>query len=284
MWKFVDIEGYRTRYRESGTGSPVVLIHGGEMGSGTADTWPDAMINHLAENHRVIAFDRLGSGHSDNPKSDEAFRMSTVVEHAASLLRTLGVKGATMVGQSRGAFVASRLSKLYPELTERLVVINSASISVRFPVEPLPGTLTYETYYRTFNGDEDHDARIMSVTTEHMTEEWVAARKEVAELPKSIEAKEKFKFLWDEIFAEFEILKNDTLKWFIGGGHTKPTLIIWGVGDPTTTARDGMDLFEIFAPHVEQLRLHFINRSGHWPHREYPEEVGREIRDFISQK
>lgn len=281
MWKFIDVDGINTRYADVGEGSPIVLIHGGEIGSGTADTW-DRLIPLLAPRHRVVALDRLGAGHTDNPKSDDSFRMSSVVAHVAALLAQLGIESATIVGQSRGAFVGSRLAKDYPYLVERLVIINSASISVRFPVEPVPGTLTYKTYYQDFTGDADHDARIMSVTTEHMTPEWVAARQAIADLPKTRAAQVTFRELWDDIFAEFEVLKNDVLKWFTRGGHTKPTLIIWGIGDPTTTARDGLDLFEILAPHVEQLQLHMINRSGHWPHREYPQDVAQQVEAFIA--
>jgi pimeloyl-ACP methyl ester carboxylesterase len=280
MWKYIEVNGINTRYHESGEGSPVVLIHGGDIGSGTADTW-DRLIEELEPRHRVIAFDRLASGYTDNP-SDEKFRMSAVVEHAASLLKELSVESATVIGQSRGAFVASRIAKLFPELVDRLVIINSATLAVGRPVETLPGMLTYKTYRETFNGDADHDARVMSVTTDHMSEEWVHARKAIAELPKTLEAQGMLDELWDEVFEEFEIIKNDTIKWFFAGKHTKPTLIVWGVGDPTTTARDAVDLFDILSPHVDELRLHMINRCGHWPHREYPQEVGREVLDFVA--
>jgi pimeloyl-ACP methyl ester carboxylesterase len=208
--------------------------------------------------------------------------MSSVIRHLRAFMDKLGLAGATVVGQSRGAFCAARLAMEFPHLVSRLVLINSASISVRLPVEPLPGTLTHETYYERFTGDTRADAEVMSVTYGHITDEWVAARTEVARLEKTREAAATFKRLWTDIFAEFEVLKNEILKWIIAGGHTKPTLIVWGVGDPTTTARDAFELGEIMQPHVDKLRLHLINRSGHWPHREYPDEVGSEIRQFIS--
>lgn len=281
MWKYIDVDGINTRYRESGEGSPIVLIHGGEIGGASADTWDDEFINELSPNHRVIAFDRLGSGYTDNPRADDEFRMSAVVSHAGALLEKLNVRDATVAGHSRGAFVASRLAKLHPELVARLVIINSASISVRLPVEVMPGTLTYKLYYETWNGDIEHDERAMSVKTGHITPQYLSALKAIAELPKVIEARQKFKDLWHDVFAEFEIIKNDTLKWFIGGGFAKPTLIVWGVGDPSTTARDAADLFEIFTPHVEELRMYMINRSGHGPHKEYPYEVGRAVANFV---
>jgi pimeloyl-ACP methyl ester carboxylesterase len=283
-WKFTTVDGYRTRYKDEGSGDPIVLFHGGEFGAGGADTWRDEMIDVLVTaGHRVVVVDRLGQGLTDNPRSDAEYRMSAVVDHATRFVRAMGIEGATLGGQSRGAFVASRIAMDHPELCRRLVIINSASISVRYPAEGVPGTLTYETYNKTMTGDVAVDLRIMSSTTEHLTDEFVARRTEIAALPKSQEARATFKRVHDEMFAEFEVLKAEVLKWFIGGGHRKPTLIIWGVGDPTTRASDGLDLFEVMQPHVDDLRLHMINRSGHWPHREYPIEVADEIRDFIAR-
>lgn len=283
-WKFTVVDGYRTRYQDEGDGSPIVLFHGGEFGAGGADTWRDELIEVLVDaGHRVVVVDRLGQGLTDNPRTADDYRMSVVVGHATAFIRQLGINNATLGGQSRGAFVASRIAKESPDLCSRLVIINSASISVRYPAEQVPGTLTYRTYKELMTGDVRHDLELMSVTTDHLTEEWVTRRGEIAALPKSQEAKDVFKSVSEEMFSEFEVLKTDALKWFIGGGHRKPTLIIWGVGDPTTRSFDALDLFDVMQPHVDMLRLHMINRAGHWPHREYPLEVADEIRDFIAR-
>lgn len=281
-WKYIDIDGINTRYKDEGDGDPIVLFHGGEFGAGGADTWRDEIFDVLVgAGHRLVVVDRLGQGLTDNPRTDDEYRMSAVVRHATRFIETLGISGATIGGQSRGAFVASRIAKESPGLCTRLVIINSASISVRYPAEQVPGTATYRVYKELMTGNVMEDLKIMSVTTEHLTDEWMANRAEIAALPKSKEAKEAFRRVNDEMFAEFEILKTDVLKWIIGGGHRKPTIIIWGVGDPTTTSADALDLWDVMRPHVDTLRLHMINRAGHWPHREYPVEVAEEIRDFI---
>lgn len=283
-WKFISVDGINTRYRDEGAGDAIVLIHGGDFGGGGGDTWPDELIAPLVdEGHRVIVIDRLGMGRTDNPRSDDEYRMSVVIAHAIALLRLLGVDGATLAGQSRGAFVASRIAKQAPELCRRLVIVNSATVSPWLPAESVPSTLTYRAYIETFTGDTRQDAALMSVTTEHITDEWVRSRAETAALPKSLEAKAAMKRAHTELFAEFEVLKADLMKWFIGGGHTKPTLITWGVGDITTRSKDALEIFDILQPHVDDLRLHMINRSGHWPHREYPEEVAAEINSFIAR-
>jgi 2-hydroxy-6-oxonona-2,4-dienedioate hydrolase len=282
-WKFVDVEGVRTRYREAGEGEPIVLIHGGEFGQGSADAFPIPLVETLAENYRVIAVDRLGSGHTDNPKEDAGYRMSAVVEHIAAFITTLGLTDVTLAGQSRGAYVSARVAKTHAHLVKRLVIINSGSMSVRYPAEPMPSMRTYHVYNELVTGDIREDAKIMSVTHDHITDEWVEARQLATKSPKAAEAKAAMQRQWTEIFVEFEADKADTLKWLIGGGHTKPTLIIWGVGDPTTTARDGMDIFEILQPHIDDLRFHVINRCGHWPHREYPIETATEIKLFLER-
>ncbi len=282
-WQDIDVDGIRTRYREAGSGPAVVFIHGGEWGSGGGFTWPQEMFDVLGATHRVVAFDRLGQGFTDNPPDDAHYRMSEVVDHAAAFIRALGISEATLVGQSRGGYVASKITQLHPDLVTRLVVINSGSISVRYPAEPVPGMPAYEVYREQFTGDVAHDASLVSVTEQHMTDDWVGIRTQAAELPKSADARAAHQRVWTDFYREFEIEKGDLLKWMIGGGLTKPVLLIWGVGDPTTTIRDGVDLFEILTPHNPNLRAKFINRSGHWPHREYPQEVAEEILAFIQR-
>lgn len=280
-WKFIEVAGITTRYRESGRGEPIVLIHGGEFGSGSADAWPDDFIEGLACDYRVMAFDRLGNGHTDNPSEDSGFRMSAVTEHAANFMTELGVERATVVGQSRGAYVAARVAKTHPYMVKNLVLINSGSISVRFPAEPMPSMPSYKIYYELATGDIRHDSQLMSVTHEHITDEWVTAREAAMLSEKARAAKAAMERERDAFFEEFEATKAETMKWLIGGGLTKPTLIIWGVGDRTTTLRDGVDIFEILQPHVDRLAMHIMNRSGHWPHREYPVETATQISDFL---
>ena len=59
----------RTRYYEAGVGDPLVLIHGGQFATvSSLDCW-SRNLEALAGRFRVIAFDRLGEGFTDNPKT-----------------------------------------------------------------------------------------------------------------------------------------------------------------------------------------------------------------------
>src|SRR5512141_3143741 len=62
----MDVDGVQLHYVERGDGPPVVLIHGNAVSH--RDFIASGLINRLAVNHRVIAFDRPGFGHSSRPR------------------------------------------------------------------------------------------------------------------------------------------------------------------------------------------------------------------------
>jgi 2-hydroxy-6-oxo-6-(2'-carboxyphenyl)-hexa-2,4-dienoate hydrolase len=71
--RFIDVDGIRTRYFDKGSGEVLVLFHGSHLGTNDAcESALDWELNfdRLAEWFRVIAVDKLGQGHTDNPKRD----------------------------------------------------------------------------------------------------------------------------------------------------------------------------------------------------------------------
>jgi pimeloyl-ACP methyl ester carboxylesterase len=78
-------------------------------------------------NHRVIAMDLPGFGHS--PMPTEKITVSLYARILDSLLETLGVSAATLVGNSMGGFVSTELAIAFPQRVERLVLVSAAGIS-----------------------------------------------------------------------------------------------------------------------------------------------------------
>ena len=105
-------------YREVGTGSPLLLIHGA---GAHADLF-DGVVQPLAEHHRVIAYDRRGhSRSSSKPAALEGY-LRRQAEDAAALLRGISAAPATVVGWSMGGIIGLYLALEHPELVTRLVV------------------------------------------------------------------------------------------------------------------------------------------------------------------
>ena len=118
--KFLEVEGVRLHYVERGAGTPVVLIHGN--GVSLEDFEASGLLDRLAADHRVVAIDRPGFGHSSRPRD----RMWTPKAQAKALhaaLQALGITQARVVGHSMGAMVATALALDYPEDVARLVLL-----------------------------------------------------------------------------------------------------------------------------------------------------------------
>ena len=106
---FMTVDGIRLRYRESGAGEPVVLLHG--FGS-DIQSW-SGLGDSLAAGYRVIALDQRGHGESDAPAAASAYGRE-MGEDVVRLLDHLGVPRAHLVGHSMGAVIASYAAVRHP--------------------------------------------------------------------------------------------------------------------------------------------------------------------------
>jgi len=88
-------------YEEKGQGSPVLLVHG--FGASTY-TWRN-IAPALAQDHRVIAVDLKGFGHSDKP-FDERYSVFDQAELLKQLIIDNNLRDLALVGHSYGGGVA----------------------------------------------------------------------------------------------------------------------------------------------------------------------------------
>ena len=113
--KFIQCDGVRLHYIERGDPAArcVVLFHGN--GSMMQDFMSSGLVDLLAQNNRIVCFDRPGFGYSQRPR----FRVWDAAAQAAlfvKALHQLGVRDPVVLGHSWGALVAIALSlrKDYP--------------------------------------------------------------------------------------------------------------------------------------------------------------------------
>ena len=127
--QYVDANGYRLHYVDEGSGSPVVMVHGNP-------TWSFLWRNLIArfrDEHRMIAIDHLGCGHSDKP----AIRSYTLREHAdnlSQLIRQLDLTDITLVVHDWGGAIGLETAARMPERLSRLVLLNTGA----FPPPRIP--------------------------------------------------------------------------------------------------------------------------------------------------
>ncbi|MFB7914656.1 alpha/beta fold hydrolase [Streptomyces sp. NPDC056061] len=111
---------------DTGTGRPLVLLHGGFLDH----TMWDDQISFFARRYRVIAPDARGHGRSANATAP--FRHT---DDLAALLRRLDTGPAVLVGISMGASIAVDTALEHPELVGA-VVVGGAGTSEPYFTDP----------------------------------------------------------------------------------------------------------------------------------------------------
>ncbi len=102
----------------SGSGQPVLLLHGIASSSVTYDN----VVDQLVDTHHVVAVDLMGFGLSNAP-ADAQFTLDEHVEAVVESVRRIRIKTPlTLVGHSLGSLIAIRLAARYPKLVKHLVI------------------------------------------------------------------------------------------------------------------------------------------------------------------
>lgn len=111
-------DGSRFGLIEAGEGPPLVLFHGVGL---CAEAW-EPQIAAFATDRRVLAVDLPGHGRSDVLPG--APMLPDYVRWAAGVIGALGVAPAAVAGHSMGALIAMGLAVEFPDLVERVCLLN----------------------------------------------------------------------------------------------------------------------------------------------------------------
>ncbi|MFK8077470.1 MAG: alpha/beta fold hydrolase [Granulosicoccus sp.] len=126
--EFVEVNGVNVHYLERGQGQPLILIHGL---SSNLKEWDTGLVDILAQDYRVIAFDRPGLGYSD---SVEGITLRGQAELLSNASLALGARNPIVVGHSFGGAVSLAWAVFEPDNISGLMVLSGAS----YPISDLP--------------------------------------------------------------------------------------------------------------------------------------------------
>jgi pimeloyl-ACP methyl ester carboxylesterase len=102
--------------------TPLVFIHGADWRGKACLTWKP-IVEHFRGDRRTIALDLRGHGQSDKPQGQYA--IEELSEDFFSLMKTLEVEKAIVVGYSMGGMIALRFALDHQEMVERLILIST---------------------------------------------------------------------------------------------------------------------------------------------------------------
>jgi pimeloyl-ACP methyl ester carboxylesterase len=120
--RFIEAGGIRFAYRQLGpsAGTPLILL---QHFSGNIDAWDPAVVNALATDRTVIAFDNAGVGASsgETPESVEG-----MARDAVTFITQLGLSQVDLLGFSLGGCVAQQMAADHPSLVRKVILAGTA--------------------------------------------------------------------------------------------------------------------------------------------------------------
>lgn len=125
MW--VDVDGGRLYVRSSGSGSPIVMVHGWSLDHRIFGS----QLQPLSRLHRVITYDRRGFG-----VSEAAPDLEREAEDAAAIIAALELGPVHLLGMSQGARIALRFAVSHAGLVRSLMLQGPAVDGLDVPESP----------------------------------------------------------------------------------------------------------------------------------------------------
>jgi len=269
----LSINGHTVFYAVKGEGDPLLLIHG--YGAGMW-VW-EKQIDILSQSYRLYLLDLIGHGFSDRPRI--SYTPAVYLRFLRDFMDGVGVKKATLIGNSMGGGLAWAAAITFPERVHKLILINS--------VPPDVLTQVKNESFRTLAAIKDIPflpylviASRSRNSIKRVLHECVSDTRLVTR--EVIDRQYQFSRIKGSIWVLYSTLKNAKEALMFKDALSKilhPTLLIWGEKDL------------IFPPPVGE-RLHrailgsefkLIKESGHTPMWETPEEVNPLILSFLKE-
>ncbi len=117
---YASVNGLNMYYEIHGTGTPLVLIHGG---GSTIHTTFGRVLHDFAKTHKVIAVEMQAHGHTADIDRPLSFEQDA--DDIAVLLKQLNIKKADLFGFSNGASTTLQFAIRHPEMTNKIIAAST---------------------------------------------------------------------------------------------------------------------------------------------------------------
>lgn len=262
-------DGGSLYYEERGKGETVLLLHGHSL-----DTrmW-DEQWKPFAKRYHAVRMDFRGYGRSSEQRED---LQMTHVDDVITLLDSLRIQRAHVVGLSMGSFVAGDMLAMYPE---RLLTCTMASGGIRSSKGPSEPMDSAESAKR------DHEiAALKQKGVEQMKEEWIEAlmssggsqrermRKPLTQMIRDWTA-------WQPLHKEVRLFygKEAWARLKPRGKVDVPVLMIRGANELKGKRNEPAEL-----KYTTNGRFVIVEDCGHMLNMERPKDFNRSVLEFIN--
>jgi pimeloyl-ACP methyl ester carboxylesterase len=267
----------RIHTRTFGSGPPLLLVHGLMTAS---YSWR-YQLERLGRHFTLHMPDLPGAGASDCP--DVPYTPEALVECLATWMRSAGLVGCPVVGNSLGGYLMLRLALAYPDVPGRLVNLHSPGI-------PIPRLFALRHALQV-PGAESILNRLVSRDPErwvhrnvHYYDETLKSREEAgvwAEPLRTTEGRRAF-FLWlrDSLnpYAMQQFVRELSDRKAAGLGFPIPLLLVYAKTDPIVPPTVGERLSAL----LPGTQMVWLPDASHFAHVDNPDAFRDVVLPFLS--
>ena len=250
-------------------GKAIMLLHGKNFNGAY---WEQTAKALSQQGFRVIIPDQVGFGKSTKPEHLQ-YTFQLLARNTRALLDSLNVQKVAVLGHSMGGMLAIRFALMYPEVTEKLVLVNPIGL------EDWKRKVPYQTVDQWYQQElKQNYEKIKSYQQEnYYGGQWKPEYEQWAKLLAGWTLNEKYPLIawnsaltYDMIFTQPVLYEFDALR--------MPTLLIIGQRDKTAlgkglvseevrkTMGNYPQLGKETAQKIKNSQLVELNNVGHLPH------------------
>ncbi len=269
----LQIKGHTVFYTVRGEGKPLLLIHG--YGAGMW-VW-EKQIDILSQFYRVYALDLIGHGFSDRPKIP--YTPETYINFLKDFMDEAGIDKATLIGNSMGGGIAWAVAIRFPERVSRLVLIDCVPPDVLEQVKNKSFRMLVAIKDIPFlpcliftGGSKNSLKRILQECVSNID----------LITPELLNRQYQLSRIEGSGWVLYSTFRNAEAALEFRGRLSQiqhPTLLLWGEKDQVFPPSVGEGLHQEIVGSI----FHVIEKSGHIPMWETPEEVNRAILSFLQE-
>jgi pimeloyl-ACP methyl ester carboxylesterase len=256
-------------------GQPLLFVHG------LSGSWPNWLeqLPVLAAEHRVLALDLPGFGHSPVPAGE--ISIAGYARLLDRLLDQLGIDNAAVVGNSMGGLVAAEMAIAFSERVERLVLVSAAGVSTYGEpraARAAPAIRRLEWILAAAGSWTASKSELVAARPRVREATMKLVVRHPGELPAALAAEQMRGMGKPGFVAALEATLSCDLRPRLAE-IACPTLIVWGDRDRLVSVRDA----GVFAEEIPNSREVIFNDTGHMAMLERPARFNSLLREFLSE-
>lgn len=274
---FTEVDGARVRYLRSGSGPPLILLHGL---LGYSFSWRFTM-PALAETATCYALDLPGTGYSDAPSGLDRTLHATA-ERVLKFIDALGLGSYDLLGTSHGGAVAQLVAAISAERNDRrlhrlilVAPVNPYSRHGRL-LAPLiasrPGSFLFRRTIMRWRVLDSVWLRRMFGDARRIPPDSLAGYRAPILERNGFEYGLRIVCSWTHDLRELEAALPAIAHY--------PTLLMWGTKDPAVPVYSAEQLRACF----RDCRLVTFPGAGHLPYEELPADFNQALSEFLMDR